>query len=260
MPAPCQAVVHPDAARHCASAATPAGHGGAVSRCDTCSTEAARECWPGRSTASPASPSGPSSLLHVLDIYLVGANPGLYDDLLQFYASPVGRVGETLLGAALLYHALNGLRIIVMDFWPAMTVYHKQLWYANWVIFVVVGLPGALHHPSADLGLGGVVMALVHPRRPRRARRAAGSSWPSGTSCACPGWPCSCWRSPTSASSTSSSTRPRRRPSGSSTTAGASLLWRTVDWLLLTMVVLHAFLGVRTVVQDYVHGRRRARP
>ena len=36
-----------------------------------------------------------------------------------------------------------------------------------------------------------------------------------------------------------------------------SVLWRTVDWLLLTMVVLHAFLGIRTVLQDYVHGGAR---
>ena len=36
---------------------------------------------------------------------------------------------RSLLGAALLYHALNGLRIIIMDFWPSMTRYHRQLWY-----------------------------------------------------------------------------------------------------------------------------------
>ena len=36
-----------------------------------------------------------------------------------------------------------------------------------------------------------------------------------------------------------------------------SLLWRTVDWLLLMMTVLHSFLGVRTVVQDYVSGGAR---
>ena len=81
--------------------------------------------------------------LNVHYIWLVCANPGLYDDVLRFYASPVGRIGETLLGAALLYHALNGLRIVVMDFWPATTIFHKQLWYASWVVFVVVGLPGA---------------------------------------------------------------------------------------------------------------------
>ncbi len=82
-------------------------------------------------------------LLHVLDIYLAGGNPKVYDDILAFYASLPGRILEVLLGAALLYHALNGLRIIVMDFWPAMTTYHKQLWYTSWVIFIVVGLPGA---------------------------------------------------------------------------------------------------------------------
>ncbi len=80
-------------------------------------------------------------ILHVIDIYLVGGNPNLYDEVLRIYASLPGRIMEVLLGAALLYHALNGLRIIVMDFWPSMTVYHKQMWYASWVIFVVVGVP-----------------------------------------------------------------------------------------------------------------------
>ncbi len=80
-------------------------------------------------------------LLHVIDIWLASVNPVLYDEILVIYASPAGRVGESLLGAALLYHALNGLRIIIMDFWPAMTRYHKQLWYANWVVFAAIGLP-----------------------------------------------------------------------------------------------------------------------
>lgn len=82
-------------------------------------------------------------LLHVFDIWLVGANPALYDEVLKFYASPIGRVGETLIGAALFYHALNGLRIIVMDFWPATTVHHWRLWVAVWVVFFTFGIPGA---------------------------------------------------------------------------------------------------------------------
>jgi succinate dehydrogenase / fumarate reductase, cytochrome b subunit len=83
-------------------------------------------------------------VLHVIDIYLVGGNPQLYDDVLAFYASVPGRLLEVLLGAALLYHSLNGLRIIVIDLWPAMTAYHRVLWWATWVIFIVVGVPGAL--------------------------------------------------------------------------------------------------------------------
>ncbi len=82
-------------------------------------------------------------VLHVIDIYLVGGNPAAYNELLKIYASPIGRILEAALGAALLYHALNGLRIIVMDFWPPLTRWHKQLWYLCWGIFVVVGLPVA---------------------------------------------------------------------------------------------------------------------
>ena len=36
-----------------------------------------------------------------------------------------------------------------------------------------------------------------------------------------------------------------------------SLFWRGFDWLLLMMVVLHAFLGIRTVTMDYLKGGRR---
>ena len=32
-----------------------------------------------------------------------------------------------------------------------------------------------------------------------------------------------------------------------------NVFWRGFDWLLLTTVIVHAFLGVRTVVLDYVH-------
>ncbi len=80
-------------------------------------------------------------VLHVLDICLVGVAPGVYDTLLAFYASPIGSVMEWLLGAAVLYHALNGLRIVIMDFWPPLTRYHRQLWYLNWVLFALIGIP-----------------------------------------------------------------------------------------------------------------------
>jgi len=80
-------------------------------------------------------------VLHVIDIFLVGAAPDTYDTLLAIYAHPIGIVLEWLLGAAVLYHALNGLRIIVMDFWPALTRYHRQLWYASWALFFLIGIP-----------------------------------------------------------------------------------------------------------------------
>ncbi len=80
-------------------------------------------------------------VLHVLDIYLVGAAPELYDTFLVVYATPPGIVMEWLLGAAVLYHALNGLRITIMDFWPSLSRYHRQMWYANWLLFAAIGIP-----------------------------------------------------------------------------------------------------------------------
>lgn len=80
-------------------------------------------------------------VLHVVDIFLVGFAPGVYDTLLGIYATPIGILMEWLLGAAVLYHALNGLRIVIMDFWPRMTRYHRQLWYLAWGLFVLIGVP-----------------------------------------------------------------------------------------------------------------------
>lgn len=80
-------------------------------------------------------------ILHVIDIFLVGAAPDVYDSLLFIYATPPGIILEWLLGAAVLYHALNGLRIIVMDFWPPLTRFHRQLWYLNWILFGLIGVP-----------------------------------------------------------------------------------------------------------------------
>ena len=92
-------------------------------------------------------------ILHVIDIYLVGGSPEAYDEILKLYASTPGRIGECLLGAALLYHALNGLRILALDLVPALTRYHRALWYGSWVIFVAVGLPGAFIILRPVLGL-----------------------------------------------------------------------------------------------------------
>lgn len=36
-----------------------------------------------------------------------------------------------------------------------------------------------------------------------------------------------------------------------------NIAWRTTDWLMLTFVVFHAFMGLRTVVHDYTSGGAR---
>ncbi len=41
-------------------------------------------------------------------------------------------------------------------------------------------------------------------------------------------------------------------------TRWGNILWRTVDWLMLSLVIFHSFMGVRTVLQDYTHGGVRS--
>lgn len=36
----------------------------------------------------------------------------------------------------------------------------------------------------------------------------------------------------------------------------SNLFWRAFDWTLLMLVLFHSFVGMRTVVMDYIHGAR----
>ena len=49
----------------------------------------------------------------------------------------------------------------------------------------------------------------------------------------------------------------RKRAQWINTERWNNIFWRSFDWLLLMMVVLHAFLGMRTVTMDYVKGGKR---
>ena len=37
----------------------------------------------------------------------------------------------------------------------------------------------------------------------------------------------------------------------------SNMAWRTADWLMLTFVVFHAFMGVRIIIHDYTTGGLR---
>lgn len=56
-------------------------------------------------------------LLHVVDVSLI-SRPKLYNEVHEVYGNVLLRIFEVGLLAALLYHALNGLRIVLVDFFP----------------------------------------------------------------------------------------------------------------------------------------------
>ena len=78
---------------------------------------------------------------HILDTMLVGWGPEVYDRVISVYTHPFFRTAEVGLFAAVLYHALNGVRIILVDFWPAGTRYHKQMFYIEMGLFLIIMAP-----------------------------------------------------------------------------------------------------------------------
>lgn len=79
--------------------------------------------------------------LHIADTYLVGLGPAYYNDLVFLYKHWVFRLAEWLLVGAVLYHAINGIRVITLDFWEGAIDKHRQLFYATIILFVLLWLP-----------------------------------------------------------------------------------------------------------------------
>ena len=63
-------------------------------------------------------------LVHVLDTSMVRVSPEAYDVVIDAYKTWYFALGEAGLVAAILFHALNGLRIIAVDFWKGGTRHH----------------------------------------------------------------------------------------------------------------------------------------
>jgi succinate dehydrogenase / fumarate reductase cytochrome b subunit len=80
---------------------------------------------------------------HVLDTALVRVSPDSYDRVIATYKTPVVNVMELGLVGAVLYHALNGLRIMLIDFWEKGPRYQKHMSAAVVAVFVLVMGPGA---------------------------------------------------------------------------------------------------------------------
>jgi succinate dehydrogenase / fumarate reductase cytochrome b subunit len=80
---------------------------------------------------------------HIIDTFAVGFGPELYDETISLYQQWWFKPFEVGLVAAVLFHALNGLRIILFDFWPRLARRQKQFVYIELVLFLAGFLPAA---------------------------------------------------------------------------------------------------------------------
>lgn len=67
--------------------------------------------------------------MHIVETSMVLFGPDVYNAAVGIFKNLPARLGEVVLMAAVVYHALNGLRVIAMDFWPSLTRYYRPLTY-----------------------------------------------------------------------------------------------------------------------------------
>lgn len=80
-------------------------------------------------------------VVHVVDTGLVIYSPEFYDHALEIYKHPVFRIAELAIFFSVLFHAFNGLRIVIQDFWPMVMQRQRQLVWAVTGVVVLAMLP-----------------------------------------------------------------------------------------------------------------------
>ena len=82
-------------------------------------------------------------LLHIVDVSLA-SRPHLYNEVHQVYGNVVMRVFEVGLLLGLVFHALNGLRIVLIDFFPEAVRAQTRLFAGVVFLTLAAGIPGAV--------------------------------------------------------------------------------------------------------------------
>lgn len=82
--------------------------------------------------------------VHVLDTAVIRVDPNKYTEVIDTYKTPLIGLMEIALVAAVLYHAFNGVRIILVDFWSKGAKYQRVLLWVILTLFVIVFAAGAI--------------------------------------------------------------------------------------------------------------------
>ncbi len=79
--------------------------------------------------------------IHVWDTANAFFAPNIYAWSLALFKNPLFAVGEIAIMGAVLYHAMNGIRITLLDYKPEWWVYQKRSATIVWVLFFALFIP-----------------------------------------------------------------------------------------------------------------------
>ncbi|GAA2079725.1 succinate dehydrogenase, cytochrome b556 subunit [Pseudolysinimonas kribbensis] len=91
-------------------------------------------------------------LVHILDTALVRISPDAYNAVIGTYKQPIMGLGEAALVGAIGLHALNGLRIILIDFWKLGPRWQRVMYWIVLVLWVIL-LAGFLPRQFVNIAL-----------------------------------------------------------------------------------------------------------
>ena len=81
---------------------------------------------------------------HILDIFLMSLGAEEFNRFLVLYKAAPFRILEAILIFAVIFHAFNGARIIVLDFVPRLTEYDRESFWVVLAATAVVWAPAAI--------------------------------------------------------------------------------------------------------------------
>jgi succinate dehydrogenase / fumarate reductase cytochrome b subunit len=81
--------------------------------------------------------------LHILAIGSVNAGVASFDDTMNFLQQPIFKLAEIALLAAVVYHAFDGIRLLIVN-WFNVAEYRKSMFYAVLATSVIVVIAGGV--------------------------------------------------------------------------------------------------------------------
>lgn len=82
--------------------------------------------------------------VHVLDAAMLRVRPQTYNAVLATYKTPIVGLMEYGLVAAVLFHALNGIRVILIDFWSEGPRYQRLMLWIIGSVFLLLMVPAGV--------------------------------------------------------------------------------------------------------------------
>jgi succinate dehydrogenase / fumarate reductase cytochrome b subunit len=94
-------------------------------------------------------------LVHVLDSSMVAVAPGAYNAVIDTYKNPIMGLGELALVGAIVFHAFNGIRIILIDLWSKGAKYQRVMFWivvGLWVVAIAGFAPRQIFVIMSEVG------------------------------------------------------------------------------------------------------------